>query len=131
MFSLLTLQSTLNLYKNSQAVKKVCGSKMLGWKRCEIKGSGQENGCDNSLMAKTLIAAIQMNLCVLLQVSLGLGTKFTRIVIIKIWGGHTNSPELSLLKFLPLNYYHSHFLATTFDFKSFFTLEFWGRTLFS
>jgi len=46
-------------------------------------------------------------------------------------GGHTNSPELSLLKFLPLNYYHSHFLATTFDFTSFFTLAFWGRTLFS
>ena len=44
---------------------------------------------------------------------------------------HTNSLELSLLQFLPLNYYHSHFLAATFDFTSFFTLEFWGRTLYS
>jgi len=25
--------------------------------------------------------------------------------------GNTNSPELSLLKFLPLAYHHSHFLA--------------------
>jgi len=32
---------------------------------------------------------------------------------------------------LPLNYYHSHFLAATFDFTSFFTLAFCGRTLFS
>jgi len=43
---------------------------------------------------------------------------------------HTNSPELSLLKFLPMNYYHSHFLAATFDFTSFFTLAFWGHTPF-
>jgi len=35
-------------------------------------------------------------------------------------GAHTNSPELSLLKSLPLNYYHSHFLSATFDFASFF-----------
>ena len=37
----------------------------------------------------------------------------------------TNLPELPLLKFLPMNYYHSHFLATTFDFTSFFTQTFW------
>jgi len=43
----------------------------------------------------------------------------------------TNSPELSLLKFLPLIYYHSHFLATNLDFTSIFTLAFWGLTLFS
>ena len=36
-----------------------------------------------------------------------------------------NSPELSLLKFLPLTYHHSHFLAATLDFTSFE-----GRTLF-
>jgi len=33
--------------------------------------------------------------------------------------GNTNSPELSLLKDLPLSYHHSHFLATTLDFTSF------------
>ena len=31
-----------------------------------------------------------------------------------------NSPELSLLKFLPLTYHHSHFLAATLDLTSFF-----------
>jgi len=42
-------------------------------------------------MAKILITTIQVNL----------------------GGGHTNSPELSLLKFLPLIYCCSDFLATT------------------
>jgi len=32
-----------------------------------------------------------------------------------------NSPELLLLKFLPLAYHHSHFLTATLDFTSFFT----------
>ena len=32
-----------------------------------------------------------------------------------------HSPELWLLKFLPLAYHHSHFLAATLDFTSF-----WG-----
>ena len=35
-----------------------------------------------------------------------------------------NSPELLLLKFLPLTYHHSHFLAATLDFTSFFTIAF-------
>ena len=35
-----------------------------------------------------------------------------------------NSPELSLVKFLPLIYHHSHFLAATLDFTSFFTIAF-------
>ena len=35
-----------------------------------------------------------------------------------------NSPELSLLKFLPLTYHQSHFLAATLDFTSFFTIAF-------
>ena len=34
--------------------------------------------------------------------------------------------ELSLLNFFPLTYHHSHFLATTLDFTSFFTLVFLG-----
>jgi len=42
----------------------------------------------------------------------------------------TNSPELSLLKFLPLAYHHSHFLAATLDFTSFFTIAFLGATTF-
>jgi len=42
--------------------------------------------------------------------------------------GNTNSPELLLLKILPLAYHHSHFLAATLNFTSFFPI--WGRTLF-
>jgi len=41
-----------------------------------------------------------------------------------------NSPELSLLKFLPLAYHHNHFLAATLDFTSFFTTAFMGATHF-
>ena len=40
-----------------------------------------------------------------------------------------NSPELLLLKFLPLTYYR-HFLAATLDFTSFFTIVFLRATLF-
>jgi len=43
--------------------------------------------------------------------------------------GSTNLPELSL-KFLPLAYHHSHFLAATLDFTSFFTTAFLGATHF-
>ena len=43
---------------------------------------------------------------------------------------HQNSPELLLLKFLPLTYHHSHFLAATLDFTSFFTITFLGAALF-
>ena len=35
-----------------------------------------------------------------------------------------NSPELLLLKFLPLTYHQSHFLAITLDFMSVFTIAF-------
>jgi len=46
-------------------------------KRCEIQGGGQEIAVMFRLMAKFLITTIQMNLCCLLHVSLGFGTKFT------------------------------------------------------
>jgi len=39
-----------------------------------------------------------------------------------------NSPELSLLKILPLAYHNSHFLAATLDFTSFSQCSHWGRT---
>ena len=54
-------------------------------------------------MVKILIMTIQVNTAICL-------------VLAQI------SPELSLLKFLPLTYHHSHFLATTLDFTSFFTI---------
>ena len=71
------------------------------------------NGCDGRLKAKISITTIQVNLGCLLHVSLWFGT------------------ELSLLKFLPLAYLHSHFLAPTLDFTSFFHNSiFGGCTLF-
>ena len=53
-------------------------------------------------MVKILITTIQVNFCAASQ----------------------NLPKLSLLKFLPLTYHHSHFLAATLDFTSFFTMAF-------
>ena len=53
-------------------------------------------------MVKILITTIQVNFCAASQ----------------------NLPELLLLKFLPLTYHHSHFLAATLDFTSFFTIAF-------
>ena len=41
-----------------------------------------------------------------------------------------SSPELLLLKFLPLTYHHSQFLAATLDFASFFTTAFLRAALF-
>ena len=35
-----------------------------------------------------------------------------------------NSPKLPLLKVLPLTYHHSHFLAATLDFTSYFIIAF-------
>ena len=43
---------------------------------------------------------------------------------------HQHSPELLLLKFLPLTYHHNHFLATALDFTSFFTIAFLRAALF-
>ena len=62
-------------------------------------------------MVKILITTIQVNLVPLGQLA-------------------QNSPELSLLKFLPLTYHHSHFLAATLDFTSFLTIAFLGAALF-
>ena len=63
-----------------------------------------------AVMVKILIITIQVNL-----VLLGLGTKL---------------PKLSLLKFLPLTYHHSHFLAATLDFIFFHHSFSEGRTFF-
>ena len=59
-------------------------------------------------MVKILITTIQVNFCAASQ----------------------NLPELSLLKFLPLTYHYSHFLAATMDFTSFFTIAFLRATHF-
>jgi len=43
---------------------------------------------------------------------------------------NTNSPELSLLKFLPLAYHYSYFLVATLDFTFFFHNGLFGATHF-
>jgi len=62
----------------------------------------QGDSHDRRVMVKILINTIQMNLVPN--------------------PSNTNSPELSLLKFLSLAYHHSHFVVATLDFTSFFTL---------
>ena len=76
-------------------------SKGYGEKRCEIQGGSQEMAVmvRSKLMVKILITTIQVNFV-----------------------PRPNSPELSLLKFLPLTYHHSHFLAVTLDLTSVFTI---------
>ena len=74
----------LYLHKNSQDVKKVRPmQKMKAWKKLWNPKWRPRSGCDSRIMAKFLITAIQANLCCLLQTSLGIGTKFTWIIVIK------------------------------------------------
>ena len=102
-----------NLNQNSQAVIKECGSqKGQGEKRCKSKVVAKKlNGCDGRLMANILIMTIQVNLHCLLHVSLGFGTKFTRIVVIKI---------------IAINIPTQPFLGHYLGFLIFFTLAFRG-----
>jgi len=62
---------------NMQIAKmwKNCANLKSQGKKCEIKGGSQD----------ILLTTIKKNFCALLQVSLGLGTKFTWIVVIKIY----------------------------------------------
>ena len=74
------------------------------------------NGYDGRFRAKILTMTIQVNLCCLFHTSLGFDTKFTWIVVFKI--------------FINLQYHHSHFLAATVDFASIFTMAFLGTAHF-
>jgi len=89
--------------------KKDAAPKRPLWKRCEIQCGSQEMAVMVGYNSKILITT---GICVACFTIFG--TKFTWIVVIKI---------------LPLAYHHSHFLATTLDFTSFFTMPFLGCTL--
>ena len=80
-------------------------------KDVKSKVAAKKYGCDGRLMVKILITTIQVNFVPIDQAA-------------------PNSPELSLLKFLPLTYHHSHFLAATLEFTSFFTIAFLRAALF-
>ena len=96
----------VNIYisnpKQPSCKKSVWPSERLWWKKMWNPRWRPRNGCDGRLMVKILITTIQVNFCAASQ----------------------NLPKLSLLKFLPLTYHHSHFLAATLDFTSFFTIAF-------
>jgi len=89
--------------KNSQAVKQgVALCKMASMKIVLKYRWRPRNGCDVRSVTNILITTIRVN--------------FVRFLVKLGWGmgwGNTDSPELSLLKFLSLTYHHSHFLATT------------------
>jgi len=74
----------LYLIQNSPAVKKGAAPKRPLWKKMWNPRWWPRNGCDGRLMAKFLTKTIQVNLCCLLPVSLGIGTKFTWIVSIVV-----------------------------------------------
>jgi len=77
--------------KNSQAVKKGAAlCKMASMKKAVKYRWRPRNGCDGRSVTNILITTIQMNLCCLIP---GIGTKFTWIVVIKIFS---------------LTYHHSH-----------------------
>ena len=105
--NLMNIQEVMNIYscnkdliQNSQAVKKECGLRKTMVKRDVKLRWRPRNGCDGRSMVKILITTIQVNFVPRSMAP--------------------NSPELSLLKVLPLTYDHSHFLAATLDFTSFF-----------
>jgi len=93
-----------------QAIKSV-QPKKAGWKKMWKQRWWSRNGCDGIKVMQHLINTI---LCVLLQVSLGLSTKFTWIVDIKIFVNDLPSKP---------------FLGCHLWFHIFFTLAFWGCTV--
>ena len=114
--------------------------KMMLWKKMWSPKWQPRNGCGGRLKAKNLITTIQVNLCCLLHVSLLFGTKFTWIVIIKIYA--FSQPSQSFLGYyfgFHIFFYNSILGGCTLflqlgcfglDFTSFcnFTLESWQIT---
>jgi len=92
---------TVSNYKNEiyiPVAKKCVVLEKAIVKRCDIQGGG----CNSKLVVKVLITTVQVNL-----------------VPNPMAPVNTNLPKLSLLKFLPLAYHHSHFLAAPLDFTYF------------
>jgi len=94
------LQKEVKPNSKQSSCKKKCVALL-----CEKKMSNPRwqprNGYDGRLMAKILTMTIQVNL------------------VSNHGEGNSNSPELLLLKLLPLLYHYSHFSAATLDLTSF------------
>ena len=80
--------------------------------------------CDGRLMVKILITTIQVNLVPLGRLMVKILIMTIQVDLVPLGQLAQNSPKLSLLKFLPLTYHHSHFLAAILEFTSFFTIAF-------
>ena len=69
---------------HSNCKKGVALCKMASMKKVVKYRWRPRNGCDGRSVTKILITTIQVSLCCLIPASLGIGTKFTWIVVIKI-----------------------------------------------
>ena len=95
------LQKEVKSTQEKPNCKKRCGPcKKAAWKKLWNQRWKLRSSCGGLIMAKFLITTIQANFG-------------------PVGGGYTNSPELLLLKILPLSDHHSHFWAATFDFTTF------------
>jgi len=95
----------LLIIQKSQAVRNMCGPQKARVKKDMKSKVEAKKWLWSYVYGKNLMITIQVNLC----------ASFTRT-----W---------HQIKFLPLTYYHSYFLAAILDFSS-FTLHFWGLHLF-
>jgi len=77
------LQKKWNLIQNSVAIKKGVAPKRPLWKKMWNLRWQPRNGCDDRLMAKLLITAIQVNLVLNPSETWRRQHKFTWIVVIK------------------------------------------------
>ena len=109
-FAVCNYKKKWNLIQNSPVVKKCVASH---YEKMQNPRWRPRNGCDGRLIAKILITTIH----------------WCRIPV-KPGKGNTYFPKLLLLKFLLLTYHHSHFLAATLDFASFFIMAFLGAAHF-
>ena len=80
-YYIVLLYCMISNQKQPSCKKRGQPPKKPGWKKMWIQRWQPRK--DGGLMAKILITTIQVNLCSLLQVSLGFSTKFTWIVVIK------------------------------------------------
>jgi len=95
--------------KHPSCKKKFAAPRMLLWKKMRNSKWWPINGCDGRLKAKISIATIQVNLVLNCSEMWRRQHKFT---------------------LLPLVYHHSHLLAITLDFTSFFTTASLGAAHF-
>jgi len=104
----ITYKKTISTQKQPSCKKMCALCKMAGMKMVVKYRWQPRNGCDGR---SNLITTIQVNLCCLIPASLGIGTKFTWIVIIKIFV--TDLPSQPFLG------RHLYFISQLFSYQPF------------